>query len=63
LEAVFCVRSVLRLYNGDRLPLRDTSVTAVTRVIDWCEIAASLGGREPGDRGSSAVGRRYRAEQ
>jgi hypothetical protein len=43
LEAVFCVRSVPRLYNEDQLRLRESSETAVRRIGGWCEMAASLG--------------------
>jgi hypothetical protein len=63
LEAVFPVRSVLMLYNEDKLSLRETSETAVRRVGGWCEMAASLRGREPGSREMSTVGRRYQETQ
>jgi hypothetical protein len=43
LEAVFSVRSVPRLYNEGQLPLEKSLETAVRRVGDWCEMAASLG--------------------
>jgi hypothetical protein len=36
---------------------------ALRRVGDWCEMAASLQGREAGSRGTSAVGSRYQAAQ
>jgi hypothetical protein len=61
--AVFSVRSVPRLYAGDQLPLRQSLETAVRRVGGWCEMAASLRGREPRSGGSSTVGRRYQAAQ
>jgi hypothetical protein len=50
LEAMFSVRSVPRLYNDGQLPLQKSLETAVTRVGGWCEMAASLRGREPGCR-------------
>jgi hypothetical protein len=37
--------------------------TAVRRVGVWCEMAASLRGRDPGSTGSSTVGRRYQAKE
>jgi hypothetical protein len=40
--------SVLRLYKEDQLPLQRSLETAVRRVGGWCEMAASLRGREPG---------------
>jgi hypothetical protein len=43
---VISVGSVPRLYNADKLP----SETAVRRLGIWCEMAASLRGREPGSR-------------
>jgi hypothetical protein len=58
----FCV-AVPRLYNEDHFPERESTETAVRRVGDWCEMAASLRGREAGNRGSSVVGRRYQAAQ
>jgi hypothetical protein len=42
LSAVFSVRSVLRLYNEDQLPLEESPETAVRRVGGWCETAACL---------------------
>jgi hypothetical protein len=48
LGEVFSLRSMSRLYNEDQLPLRDS-----------LEAAASLRGREPGNRGWPAVGRCY----
>jgi hypothetical protein len=47
MEAMFSVRFVPRLYNEDRLPLRDSPDTAGRRVGDWCEMAANLRGRDP----------------
>jgi hypothetical protein len=61
LEAVFSVRSVRRLYNEDQLPLRESLESAVRSVGGWCEMAASLRGREPGNRGTSTVGSHYQA--
>jgi hypothetical protein len=55
------VWSVPRLYNEDQLPLRQSLETIVRRVGSWCEMAASLRGREPGSRGTSTVGSRYQA--
>jgi hypothetical protein len=55
------VRSVPRLCNKDQLPLRDSLEKAVRRVGGWCEMAASLPGRDFGNRGRSAVGRHYQA--
>jgi hypothetical protein len=63
MEAVFSVQSVPRLYNEDQLPLRESPETAVRRVGGWCEMAASLRGREPGRKGTSTVRRRYKAAQ
>jgi hypothetical protein len=60
-KAVFSVRPVLGLYKEGQLPLRERLETAVRRVGGWCEMAASLRGREPGGRGTSTVGRRYQA--
>jgi hypothetical protein len=57
------MRSLPRLYNEDHLPLRDSPETAVRRVGDWCEMAASLRGRELESRGTSAVESRYQATQ
>jgi hypothetical protein len=56
------VRPLPGLYNDDQLPVRDSHETAVGRE-DRREMAASLRGREPGSRGTSAVGSRYQAEQ
>jgi hypothetical protein len=36
------MRSVPRLYNVEQLRLRESLETAVRRVGDWCEMAASL---------------------
>jgi hypothetical protein len=36
--------------------------TAVRRVGGWCEMVVSLRGREPGNRGTFTVGRRYLAK-
>jgi hypothetical protein len=54
LEVVFSVRSVPRLYKEKQLQLRESLETVVKRVGGWCEMAASLRGREPGIRGISA---------
>jgi hypothetical protein len=62
-EAVFSVRSVPRLYDEGQLPLRRSLETEVRRVEGSCEMAASLRGREPGNRGSSTVQRCYQAAQ
>jgi hypothetical protein len=61
--AVFSVRSVPWLYNEDQLKLRESLKMAVRKGGDWCEIAASLRGRESGSRGTSTVGRHYQVEQ
>jgi hypothetical protein len=53
LEAVFSVPSVPRIYNDEHLQLGKSLETAVRRVRVWCEIAASLRGREPGSREAS----------
>jgi hypothetical protein len=37
------MRSMPGLYNKERLRLRESLETAVRRVEDWCEMAASLG--------------------
>jgi hypothetical protein len=63
LEAVFPVRSLLKLYNVDQLPLRDSLEIAIRRVGGWCEMAASLQVCESGSSGMSTVGRCYPAEQ
>jgi hypothetical protein len=63
LEVVFCVRSMPGLYNEGQLPLRNSPEMAITRVGCWCEMAASLRGREPRRRGTSTVGRCYQAAQ
>jgi hypothetical protein len=63
LEAVFFVRAVKRLYNEEQLPLWESPETAVRRVGGWCEMAASLRGREPRSRGTSTVRSRYQAAQ
>jgi hypothetical protein len=47
------VRSVPRLYNEGQLSLLKSIETAVRRVGGWCEMAASLRRREPGNRGTS----------
>jgi hypothetical protein len=44
---VFPVRSVPRLYKEDQLSLGDSLERAVESVLGWCEMAASLWGREP----------------
>jgi hypothetical protein len=60
LEAVFSVPSVPRLYNEDRLPLRDKSLkTEDRRTGGRYEMGATLRGREPGSRATSTVGSRY----
>jgi hypothetical protein len=61
--AVFPMRSVPRLYNVDRLQLRDSLETAGRRVGGWFEMAASLRERETGSGGTSTDGRCYQAEQ
>jgi hypothetical protein len=53
LEEVFSVRALPRLYNEDKLPLQGSLEMAVRSVGGWCEMAASLRGREPGSRGMS----------
>jgi hypothetical protein len=47
------VRSVPKLYNEVQLRLRESAETAVRKVRSWCEMVASLRGREPGRRGTS----------
>jgi hypothetical protein len=61
-SGVFC-SFVQRLYDEDQQPLRESPEAAVERVGGWCEMASSLRGREPGSRGTSAVGSRYQAAQ
>jgi hypothetical protein len=63
LEAVFSLWSVLRLHNEDQLPLQDSPEKAVRKIRGWCEIDASLRGRDLGSKGMSTVGRSYHAEQ
>jgi hypothetical protein len=46
MEAMFSMRSEPRLYNENRQPLRKSPETAVKRGDVWCEMAASLRGRE-----------------
>jgi hypothetical protein len=58
MEEALSVPSVPRLYNEDQMPLRESPKTAVSRVGGWCEMAASLRGRESGSGGTSTVGRR-----
>jgi hypothetical protein len=53
LEAVFSVRSVPKLYNGDQLIIEKSLETGDRRVGGWCEMVASLRGHEPGGRGTS----------
>jgi hypothetical protein len=53
LEAVISVWSMLRLYNEDQLPLQGSLEMAVRRVRGWCEMATSLQGHEPRNRGMS----------
>jgi hypothetical protein len=50
LEVVLPVRFVPRLYNEGYLPLRESLETAVKIVGDWCEMAANLRGRGPGEQ-------------
>jgi hypothetical protein len=50
---LFSVRSVPRLYNEDQLPLQGCLETVIRRVGAWCEMAASLRGREPESWGTS----------
>jgi hypothetical protein len=45
--------SVPRLHNEEQLRLGESLETAVRRAGGWCEMAASLRGREPGSRGTS----------
>jgi hypothetical protein len=40
---MFAVRSVLRLYNEDQLPLQKNLKKAVIMLEGWCEMAASEG--------------------
>jgi hypothetical protein len=42
-EAVFSVRSVLRIHNEEQLRLWESLETAMRRVGCWCEMVASLG--------------------
>jgi hypothetical protein len=63
LVAVFSVRSVPRQYNEEQLRLRETPDAAVRSVGVWCEMAASLRGRESRSRGTSIVRNRYQAGQ
>jgi hypothetical protein len=46
MKAVFSVRSVPKLYNEDQLSLRESPETAVRKGRGYCEMAASLRGRE-----------------
>jgi hypothetical protein len=62
LETVFCMRSVPRLNKEDHLSSRESLETTVRRVGYWCEMAASLRGREPRSRGTSTVERRHVTE-
>jgi hypothetical protein len=62
MKAKFSVGSMPRLCN-DQMPLQESPEMAVRRVGGWCEMAASLRGRESRSRGSSTVGRCYQAEQ
>jgi hypothetical protein len=41
------------LYKEDQLSLRESLETATRKVGCWCEMAASLPGREPGSRVTS----------
>jgi hypothetical protein len=50
LKAAFSVRFVPRLYYADQLPLRESLETADERGGNWCEMAASLPGRETESR-------------
>jgi hypothetical protein len=71
---VFSLGSVLRVYNVDQLPLSvsqsrvqveilESPEAAVSSVEGWCEMAASLRGREPGCRGPYTIGRSYQAAE
>jgi hypothetical protein len=62
MEGTFSVRSVTRVDNEDQLPIQDSLGTAVRRVGGWCEMAASLLGREPGSRGMSTDVTKQRSE-
>jgi hypothetical protein len=54
ISGVFCeVRA--ELYKEDQMPLRGSHETAVRRVGDWSEMAASLRGIEPGSRGTYTI--------
>jgi hypothetical protein len=55
MKAVFSLRSVPKLYNEEQLPLQESLEMAVRTVGRWCEMAASLRGREHGNRGTSTV--------
>jgi hypothetical protein len=59
LAATFSVWSVPSLYNEDQLPLGEWRF--LRRRL--CEMATSLRGPEPGNSGTSTVGRLYQAEQ
>jgi hypothetical protein len=61
LGLAFSVRSLPGLYTKDQLQLRESPETAVRIVGGWCEMVASLRGRDPGSRGTSTVGSRYQA--
>jgi hypothetical protein len=63
MEEMFCVWSMLKLYNDDQLPLQQSPEMAVRRVGDWCEMAASLQRHELRSRGTSTAGRHYQAAQ
>jgi hypothetical protein len=50
----------------DRLAISELNKsieTAVRKLGGWCEMAASLRGRESGSRGTSSVGSRYQTAQ
>jgi hypothetical protein len=51
------------LYNVYQLPLREILAASVRRVGGWSDMAAILRGCEPGNRGTSHVGRSYQATQ
>jgi hypothetical protein len=63
LGQMFAVVSVPRLYNEGLQSLQEGPETPVRRAGGWCEMAASLGGREPCSRKTSTVGRCYHAAQ
>jgi hypothetical protein len=62
LGAVFSVRSVPGLYKTTSWYYESLD-TVVRRAGGWCEMAASLLGREAGSRGTASAGSRYQATQ